>query len=540
MPSRCTFEMLDRPQSLSVEAIERMELETLFALGIVNPFGPTLNFVALAGKGATRDIIHAMLNPFLCTVVKIGTFSTGDEWNPVIDFEKLYQLDLGSCPTIILLHKGLTSADRRTIGQKLLQQFSDAPVTVGRVRQFFGDPWARLGASDTHDPPPNPEEDTDWIDMFLNTDHLGPELKAFLYAWDGSINKAPIPESMRESAFSFGRFELILKKILATVWLPPELLEKKHRPASVAPKSQPKTATDVRRLLKDSLYWSALTGDDLLEFLRSAMLVYGASSDGSMVPHLSDLCQHVVAHTDPEHRVLFLQSVASVAEENRLNPCTMLPLLVCDSNPTVVATACIDYVSLSKADESGLPRVFAELDTLFQKRTFENPGGVLGGLVELGDIRFNAQIIRWAKRLTEGDIEVAIQCRTGFVKHGAVMFWLQWAEELIRENNSDKRGLLGLAAAAISNMARRNTDGVVRDAERVLPAYSASNGVVEKRRWTKEDYAQFIADRLYSCEQEEQPPKVFSSVLRAWGLQPRAPISEQYVERSGSAPRPTK
>ena len=63
MPSRCTFEMLDKPQSLSVEAIERTELETLFALGIVNPFGPTLIFVAIAGKGATRDILHAMLNP---------------------------------------------------------------------------------------------------------------------------------------------------------------------------------------------------------------------------------------------------------------------------------------------------------------------------------------------------------------------------------------------------------------------------------------------------------------------------------------------
>ena len=52
--------------------------------------------------------------------------------------------------------------------------------------------------------------------------------------------------------------------------------------------------------------------------------------------------------------------------------------------------------------------------------------------------------------------------------------------------------------------------------------------------WDRASYANEIADRLYRLEATEDVPKVFSAVLRAWGLQPRADLMDQFIPEDGS------
>ena len=73
---------LNEPREFSVEDMEGGNLQGLIIAGIVNPFGPTLSFVATLGMSESRPIIYAMLNPFQCNVLHIGTYHDGEYWVP--------------------------------------------------------------------------------------------------------------------------------------------------------------------------------------------------------------------------------------------------------------------------------------------------------------------------------------------------------------------------------------------------------------------------------------------------------------------------
>jgi hypothetical protein len=69
----------------------------------------------------------------------------------------------------------------------------------------------------------------------------------------------------------------------------------------------------------------------------------------------------------------------------------------------------------------------------------------------------------------------------------------------------------------------------VQDIERRFPPYSNEKDVVLIEEWDRSQYARNMAERLYSYETAEAAPKVFSAVLRAWGLEPRAGLMDQFI-----------
>jgi hypothetical protein len=192
-----------------------------------------------------------------------------------------------------------------------------------------------------------------------------------------------------------------------------------------------------------------------------------------------------------------------------------LPTIVCDPELGIAATACIDFVSTSPAQPDGQPVAFSELETLYEINNIANPGAVFGALIDLGDARFRPFIQRVRSARTEDEINSAARTFSGYAKHGAIAFWLDWAEELINDSGS---GLFGAVASALTIIGSRCRDDMVADAERDYP----SANVRVLRKWSKKEYAQLIAPRLYALEAKELTPKTFSHVLRSWGLTPRA------------------
>ena len=99
MTSACRIEMLPEPMEATLEDIESGPLDVFFALGIVNPFGPTLNFVGAVGKstaGAVLPLVNVMLNPFSQTVAPVGWFTVGDRWS--LEVTRRAQIDVRRAP----------------------------------------------------------------------------------------------------------------------------------------------------------------------------------------------------------------------------------------------------------------------------------------------------------------------------------------------------------------------------------------------------------------------------------------------------------
>jgi hypothetical protein len=241
------------------------------------------------------------------------------------------------------------------------------------------------------------------------------------------------------------------------------------------------------------------------------------------------LYEHVITRTDPEHRTLYLSHIYLAAEKNGLAACTLLPPLLCDEDKGVVSTAMIDYIALCQEGPSGLPYEFSDLNGFFNKGTFSCPGGAMGGLITLGDRRFHPQMHEWKKFLDKEAVRNASNCRTPFITHGEIVFWLDWADQLVGLRDYASEEFFGLVASAVGLLGKHNPYDIVQDTERRYPGGTVEKTVVILRTWDRSQYAQEIAPRLYHLEDAEAAPKVFSAVLRAWGLEPRADLMDQLI-----------
>lgn len=178
---------------------------TFVGCGIVNPMGPTLNLLVAdrAGQsGEHSNLYRLMLNPFTQTCERVGAVDFGDEWSPANDLAPFFGPDWGACPTL-LLPPGFCSNDTiYSLFHTFLQTFSDGDQTWRHVKAHPGDPWSRVkeemndatsmlqrlrkNLGGTHPRPLTPEEAADMARLQLNPANLSEELKAFLFAWDGS------------------------------------------------------------------------------------------------------------------------------------------------------------------------------------------------------------------------------------------------------------------------------------------------------------------------------------------------------------------
>ena len=144
MSTPCSIEMYAEPLETSLSDLDGAVLDVFFAHLIVNPFGPTLTFVAAAGKpqiGQALPLVKVMLNPFSQDVQQIGRFWVGDTWTPLQDFDPFLELDYGSCPTLMLISNQIEESVRKELASKLFANFEEAVARVCRsVEKHFGDP----------------------------------------------------------------------------------------------------------------------------------------------------------------------------------------------------------------------------------------------------------------------------------------------------------------------------------------------------------------------------------------------------------------
>lgn len=237
------------PRNIALETTGESGFTALFAIGIVNPMGPTLNVVGADGLGEVGDVlplVHLMLNPFSQECLELGAVEIGESWNPATDLEPVFSLPLGACPTLLLPSALYSGEVARSVFAALLQNFDDGSDVLGKIRRFPGDPWERInmemaGLRDllkSSPSGPNPgrngrqltaAEAREVAETQLQERNLGQEFNAFMAAWEGSINfsgMSAMAMSQEDFLAIFGRVALTLRlPFMRNIIDSPDILE---------------------------------------------------------------------------------------------------------------------------------------------------------------------------------------------------------------------------------------------------------------------------------------------------------------------------
>jgi hypothetical protein len=543
MTTPCKITLLETPFSLNLEDLDGSHLDIFFALIIVNPYGPTISFIAAAGEptnGANLPILNVMLNPFKQNVTQIGNFTVGNQWTPLVDMLPLINRDFGDCPTLILISNKLNEDERIALTHNILEEFGDQAVSIFRkVLKHYGNPWDRIsneiaGVEYEIGELKVANIAKELAVMILSPDHIGPELQALSAAWEGSIDKTGISESLKNSAMSADAFkQFLFERVIPSLWLP-ELSESQlEKPKNTAPERLKIESLDELNSVLESERWKKFQEDQLADLFRFTSYVYGQNGDINYIKWLSAIYRQMLAiGIDDETRLLLEIELSSLVNQKKAISVVFLPFLVEDTSQQVASKALIDFVSTSGFINDEL-YAFTELRSLFKHNTLSNPGAVFGALIAMGDdkaINFAKEFIN---DLTLDEVKVACKVHTDFINHPSVQFWIWWSKLLIEKSDNESQAKLGNCASALILTLHYGKQGRVVYGNRNYPCQANDESIIKKGEWTIDEYAETIAKDLYELEAIETAPKLFSDVLRAWGLMPHAKLTEQYIPDSG-------
>lgn len=239
---KTTITLLESPERSSLAELEKGKLTTLFAAGIVNPFGPTLTVAAAQGileSDKQMPIVRMMLNPFSQECDVVGEIRIGETFDPRKDLPSLFPLISGACPTLLLPVSYLGPEISVDFYAQFLTSFADGSDVLNKVRRHPKDPWSRIqeevdglagmmeraasGGERRHAAIPlSGSEAKELAASLLDPASLKVELQAFLFAWKGALEfqGSSGNRALANEALSFDGFIRIFSILAASCRLP--------------------------------------------------------------------------------------------------------------------------------------------------------------------------------------------------------------------------------------------------------------------------------------------------------------------------------
>ncbi|MFO0217895.1 MAG: hypothetical protein ACK54I_00665 [Planctomycetota bacterium] len=174
------------------------------AVGIVNPFGPTLTCLGVLGEwtpGSVLPLVRLSVNPFSTSAEFVGEVHVGTSTNwPELIARSAANFH-GGLATLLLPSRTLSAEQSAAIFRTLVQQYSDVSGMLQRIEKYFGDPGKRVSVEietafeSVRDQagqaqPADDSEVRRLVDLLMSKEHREMEIKAFLEAWEGSIRHA--------------------------------------------------------------------------------------------------------------------------------------------------------------------------------------------------------------------------------------------------------------------------------------------------------------------------------------------------------------
>jgi len=125
--------------------------------------------------------------------------------------------------------------------------------------------------------------------------------------------------------------------------------------------------------------------------------------------------------------------IAGYAAQHIVHPVALLPMVVKDSDPAVVASASAQLLALSPRSEAGERYAYAELRELFRHRGVANPGSVFAALIAAADeddwdVLGELGALLAAEHLQDAAAQAAAA--------GSRRYWLAWSARLTAADGS--------------------------------------------------------------------------------------------------------
>ena len=218
-------------------------LTTLFAAGIINPFGPTLALLAASGDMSCQNsvpLLRITLNPFMQESMVVGEAIFGETWNAPEDYAPFFPLGLLGCPTLLIPGNSLGAKESAQLFGCFLASFNDGRNAFREINKYPGRPCERIASHahsladkskrmmDSADElkiglPPNekmpPKEALQFARIQLKPQIMAEEIRAFIYFWKGSIDFLGESE-MANNALTQNDFLKIFARLAVTMKIP--------------------------------------------------------------------------------------------------------------------------------------------------------------------------------------------------------------------------------------------------------------------------------------------------------------------------------
>lgn len=226
MESKPVFTIHDEPKCRTFDTLDLKAFHVLLGGGVINPTGPTLTVVGLLIQehADEADILRIMFNPFSQDVVEVGKASLGDFPTMVLNFEPLFDLIGGVCPSLLLSPTMLPAWAVPKLYALFFHARQDGYRLLEGVRNHPRDPFKRVRKErkamevadrKIQDRKLTGDEASELTGALLQPKAINMEWKAFILAWDEAFvsREEDVPSS---PAMSLKKFLSIFSALQAT------------------------------------------------------------------------------------------------------------------------------------------------------------------------------------------------------------------------------------------------------------------------------------------------------------------------------------
>jgi hypothetical protein len=233
-----------------------------------------------------------------------------------------------------------------------------------------------------------------------------------------------------------------------------------------------------------------------------------------LISKIIPLYELYVKRIPPSQRIENYKASSAEIINGKMHPIGLAPYLCLDNDIGIVSTASLDYSVLCPLENDDPLTGPKTVIDLVKKGTITLPAAAIGGLLMLGDQRVMELLTETRHGLKKQDIEIIINCRSGYIFKATVDFYLDWLEELTGDN-SDK--IFGVVAAGFFKLIKGAQEPVVNSIERYFPSTLEKSARILST-WPLDEYLNTLRDRLSEIAQREKEPKVLPYILSALGL----------------------
>jgi hypothetical protein len=253
-----------------------------------------------------------------------------------------------------------------------------------------------------------------------------------------------------------------------------------------------------------------------------------ADSDHRITLQIVNLYDLFRRNFDLKDRWMLYSAAKEQIEQGKFNAKACLAFLMHDDDEGIVSTAALDLLAYSEEDSVGLPSGLRSIHGILEQGFARCAGAVFGGAISFGDTRLATVLTSAFRYLSPADVQVAARMQTGLVTHFSIEFWIAVALANVDRDDAAALSVFGSSASALVRARRSTRDPFIFDIKRVYPAQSAQERTILLRHWSLGEYAEYMAAVLYEIEERERRPKLFSSVLAEWALEPRTAPDDRF------------